>query len=167
MRKSTLACLMIVALSFAFGCKKDKTETAPEVKSGLSFKFDGNVWTAIGANGTYFSAENIIMIMATNSTAQGVSISLIGGDVGSYDIYGDDYDYNAAVILGANEMDTYSTLSLDEHILVGKVVISENDKTNHTLSGTFYFDGYNSNYVKKSFTEGKFTKVAYIVASGK
>jgi hypothetical protein len=167
MRKSTLACLMILALSLALGCKKDKSETAPEVKSGLSVKFDGTVWTALAASGSYFSADNITMIMATNSTAQGVSISFIGGDVGTYDIYGDDYDYNAAFILGTNEMDTYSTLSLNEHILVGKVVISENDKTNHTLSGTFYFDGYNSNNVKKEFTEGRFTKVTYIIAPEK
>jgi hypothetical protein len=165
MKKSTVVFLFLVALVVTFGCKKDDKETTPAVTPGLSLKYDGNVWTAIAGlqEGYYNPDENYTYIMAGNTTGQQVQIYFEGNSTGTYIIYGDDYTNSCTFMAGSAEEDVYSTLSYDAHLELGKVIITEYDKTNHTLSGTFYFDAYNINDVKKTFSEGKFTKVSYLI----
>jgi hypothetical protein len=165
MEKSTTAFLLMFFLIVTFGCKKDKSESTTEVKPGLTVKFDGTTWTAnVGLlSGFYYSDVDITTIEAGNTAGQQVQFSFEGNTVGTYNIYGDDSHNFGAFMLGMAEEDIYATLSYDEHILLGKIVITEYDKTNHTLSGTFYFDGYNSNDAKKTFSEGSFTKISYLI----
>jgi hypothetical protein len=46
----------------------------------------------------------------------------------------------------------------------GQIVITEYDKTNKLVSGTFHFDAYNFNSEKITVTDGVFTKVELTIA---
>jgi hypothetical protein len=163
MKKSTVVFILLVALVVTFGCKKDDKDETPVATPGVSLKYDGNTWSAIAGlqEGYYNTEDGYTFIMAGNSTGQQVQIYFEGNTVGSYIIYGDDYTNSCTFMAGLAEEDIFSTLSYDDHIELGKVIVTEYDKTNHTLSGTFYFDAYNVNDVKKTFSEGKFTKISY------
>jgi hypothetical protein len=58
-----------------------------------------------------------------------------------------------------NTIDLYTSTGVTTP--VGQIVVTEYDKTNHTLSGTFHFEAYNFEDQKKVFTEGVFTKLPY------
>jgi hypothetical protein len=162
MRKSVIASLLMVMITLSFGCKKDSSDETPAVvATGLTVKFDGTLWTAAVSGATYFTGENLTSIIAGNLTGQEVSIWFKGGDTGTYNIMGSGDDNTGSFLLGTAETDAYFTVSDDDNILLGKVVVTEYDKTKHTISGTFYFDAFNSDNVKKTFSEGKFNKIAY------
>jgi hypothetical protein len=81
--------------------------------------------------------------------------------VGIYAFTADTFENYGTFITNTGGLDSYSTWMAPESGILGQVLITEFDKTNHTVSGTFNFDGYNMDDVKKVFTEGKFTKVKY------
>jgi len=163
MRKSTLANMMIIALIFSFGCKKDKSETTPKDTTGFSVKYDGAVWTASITTAIYSTDSDVTQILASNSTATTqVRIAFGGSSLGIYAFTTDTFENYGTFITNSGGLDSYSTWMAPESGILGQVLITEFDKTNHTVSGTFNFDGYNMDDVKKIFTEGKFTKVKYV-----
>jgi hypothetical protein len=154
MKKSIFASLLLIVTVLSFGCKKD-AENSP----GLSVNINGTAWVAQITTATYQAQSNILLIMGTNSTAtEGVSLGLIAGDVGTYNFSDDNVDASGGYHAGIGE----DYLSLSGLSSVGQIVITEFDKTNLTVSGTFHFEAFNDKNVKKTFTDGKFNKIKYI-----
>jgi hypothetical protein len=159
MKKSAIACLLLVVLVTAFGCKKDDNGTTTP---GLSVKIDGTAWTS-GYNLSYYSsALNVTVITGSNATPQEqIQIGFVGNDVGTYNFTADVPEIFGIFSILTASGEGYASYFTDTP--AGQIVISEVDKTNHTISGTFHFDGYTIDGLKKSFTEGKFTKLTYMV----
>lgn len=158
MKNSVIACLFMVVLAFTFGCKKDET---PAATPGISVKFDGATWTSDVNIGIYAAQQHILLLSGTKlNPAQSMQIGIASIEIGTYTFNENDLntfcDFN-----GMSEDATYVSHWADSP--VGQIVITESDKTNHTISGTFTFDGYNWSDQKKTFTEGKFTKITYEV----
>jgi hypothetical protein len=159
MKKSLTACLLLIVLVTAFGCKKDDNGTTTP---GFSVKIDGTAWTS-GYNLSYYSsALNITVITNTNATSQEqIQVGFVGNDVGTYNFSADVPEIFGIFSILTSSGDGYASYFTENP--VGQIVISEVDKTNHTITGTFHFEGYNIDGLKKTFTEGKFTKLTYTV----
>ncbi|MDO9254225.1 MAG: DUF6252 family protein [Bacteroidales bacterium] len=156
MKKITISCLLLFVLLLSFGCKKDDPITT---KPGLSVKIDGTTWTGQVNIGIYDAQENLTIITGANTAlTEQLQLVFIGNSAGTYN-----FTTNDMVSFGAfaymTNVDMYTTIAATTPI--GQIVVSEYDKTNHTLSGTFHFDAYNFEDQKKVFTDGVFTKVAY------
>jgi len=156
MNKLSISSLLLLFFLIVSGCKKDdSSDNTP----GLSVNINGTAWVAKITTATYQSQSNILLIMGTNSTAtEGIELGLIAGDVGTYNFSDGDADAFGAYYAGVG--DDYTSFLEDNP--VGQIVITEFDKTNLTISGTFHFEAYNDKNVKKSCTDGKFNKIKYL-----
>jgi hypothetical protein len=153
MKKAATLPLFLLVLLLTFACKKDSDSPKP----GLSMKIDGTSWNATLFSATYFESGNTIMIVAGTGT-ETLGLNLVANTTGTYNFAaGND---NLSGSYASMSGDDYSTFLEDNP--VGQIIITEFDKTNKTISGTFYFDGYNGT-VKKAFTDGVFTKVSYVL----
>lgn len=158
MKNSVIACMLLVVIAFTSGCKKDEPAAATPA---ISVKFDGATWTSDANLAMYSAQSEILLITGTKlSTQQSMQIGVAGYEVGTY-ILNDTELSTFCTFTAMTEETSYVSHWADSP--VGQVVITENDKTNHTISGTFQFDGYNWSDQKKTFTEGKFTKITYEV----
>jgi hypothetical protein len=156
MKKSAISCLLMFILAMSFGCKKDDTETSTP---GLSVKIDGTIWTGQVNTGVYDAQQNLTLISgANNSLTEQLQLVFIGNSTGTYSFTANDMVSFGAFAYMSN-VDMYTTIS--NTTPVGQIIVTEYDKTNHTLSGTFSFEAYNFDDQKKVFTEGKFTKIKY------
>jgi hypothetical protein len=156
MKKSAISFLLMFVLVLSFGCKKDDPATSAP---GLSVKIDGTTWTG-QANGAVYSAQQNVTLISSSNTAvtELLQLEFTGNSTGTYNLVADDMNTFCAFTYMAN-VDMYTTLSSTTP--VGQIVVTEYDKTNHTLSGTFHFEAYSFEDKKKVFTEGVFTKLPY------
>lgn len=158
MKKSILASLLAVTLLITFGCKKDD----PVISSGMTAKVAGNAWAADVTTCSYSQTMNLTQITGMKGTmAEAIQLNLFGNTTGTYSISDSETSAVGGYVLNATAEGFYSTIVADTP--VGQVVITEYDKTNNKVSGTFQFEAYNANGDKIVITEGKFTKVALIV----
>lgn len=156
MKKSAISCLLMFVLIISFGCKKDDPASSTP---GLSVKIDGTTWTGQVNTGVYDAQQNITLVSGANSTlTEQLQLVFVGNSVGTYNFKADDMvSFGAFAYM--NTIDMYTTISATTP--VGQIVVTEYDKTNHTLSGTFHFEAYNFEDQKKVFTDGVFTKLTY------
>lgn len=154
MKKSAISCLLMFVLVLSFGCKKD--ETAPATP-GLSVKIDGTTWTG-QANSAFYNAQQNITLISSSNTAltELLQLEFAGNSTGTYNFTANDIISFGTFTYMAN-FDMYTTLFAN--IPVGQIVVTEYDKTNHTISGTFHFEAYSIDDQKKVLSEGKFTKL--------
>ncbi len=158
MKKSILAGLLAVTLLISFGCKKDD----PVIAAGMTAKVAGNAWAADVATCSYSQTMNLTQITGMKGTmAEAIQLNLFGNTTGTYTISDSETSAVGGYVLNATAEGFYSTIVADTP--VGQVVITEYDKTNNKVSGTFQFEAYNANGDKIVITEGKFTKVALLV----
>ncbi len=156
MKKSAISCLLLFVLLLSFGCKKDDPITA---KPGLSVKIDGTTWTGQVNAGIYVVQQNLTIITGANTNlTEQLQLVFIGNSTGTYNFTANDMVSSGAFAY-MTTVDMYTTIAAT--IPIGQIVVTEYDKTNHTLSGTFHFEAYNFEDQKKVFTEGVFTKLAY------
>lgn len=157
MKNVTIAGLLMLALIFSSGCKKDSDETTSP--NTLSVKIDGTSWNAGHVVGLYSAQGNLTVIMGTNlDLTEQLQLAFAGSDVGTYNFAPDDYSTFGSFIISP-DLEGYSTYLQD--VPSGQVIVTEFDKANNTISGSFRFEAYNMDNVKKTFTEGKFTKIKY------
>lgn len=154
MKKSAISCLLMFVLVLSFGCKKD--ETAPATP-GLSVKIDGTTWTG-QSNGAFYSAQQNVTLISSSNTAltELLQLEFVGNSTGTYNFTANDIVSFGTFTYMAN-FDMYTTISGTTP--VGQIVVTEYDKTNHTISGTFQFEAYSFDDQKKVLSEGKFTKL--------
>jgi hypothetical protein len=156
MKKSAISCLLLFVLLFSFGCKKDDPITT---KPGLSVKIDGTTWTGQVNTGIYDAQQNLTLISGSNSTlTEQLQLVFIGNSTGTYNFNANDM-VTAGAFAYMNTVDMYTSIAATTP--VGQIIVTEYDKTNHTLSGTFHFEAYNFEDQKKVFSEGVFTKLPY------
>jgi hypothetical protein len=156
MKKSAIACLLMIVLVFSFGCKKDDSSTP---SSGLSVKIDGTVWTGQVNTAYYQSQQNVTIITGANTTlTEQLQVAFLGNSTGTYTFKANDIvSYGTFAYL--TNLDLYTTYYISSP--VGEIIVTEYDKTNHVISGTFHFEAYNSNDKKMVLTDGKFTNLKY------
>jgi hypothetical protein len=156
MKKSAIACLLMIVIVFSFGCKKDDSSTPA---AGMSVKIDGTAWSGKINAAIYNTLQNVTMITSSNtSPAEQLQLGFQGQSTGTFNFSADDmFSYGAFANLSNGDM--YASIS--SAIPVGQIVVTEYDVTNHTISGTFHFEAYNFDDQKKVFTEGKFTKIKF------
>jgi hypothetical protein len=160
MKKSILASLLLVALIVTNGCKKDD----PAPSKGMTAKVAGNAWTADIAVATYSQMMNLTQISGMKGLmAEAIQLNITGNDVGTYTLTGAETDpVIGSYVLDATAEGMYTTIGVNAPI--GQIVITEYDKTNKMVSGTFHFEAFNLNNKKISITDGVFTKVALTMA---
>jgi hypothetical protein len=159
MQKPALLFLLCLMSIFTFSCVDDNTDIAPGTANSITVKIDGTAWSAASVSATYSSQSGFTLLTGANSAmTQQLKLAFAGSDVGTYTFTSADQNTFGSFMVTAANVFLFTTLSLDNP--EGQIVVTENDKTNHTLSGTFHFDGY-SGSVKRTFTEGTFTKVKY------
>ena len=155
MKISYIICLFLAFLYIAPGCKKDTTATP----GSMTVTIAGTAWTATAVSANYNTLSNVTQVTGVNtSTNRQVQIAFTGNTTGTYNFTFNDYSTYGSYSTTSGS-DVYST-SLSG-TPVGQIVITQYDKTNHLLSGTFHFDAFNQNDVKLSFTSGVFTQVPY------
>jgi hypothetical protein len=159
MRNPANVFLLFAVLTFSFACSDENTEVAPADTNSITIKIDGTVWTPAIVTAYYSEQSGITLITGSNASAtQQLKIAFMGNEAGTYTFTAADQNtFGTFIVTGASAF-IFSTLTLDNP--VGHITVSGYDKTKHIISGTFYFEGY-SGSVKKTFSEGVFTKVEY------
>jgi hypothetical protein len=146
--------ILILALS---GCMKDY-----ETINSLSFKVDGELWTAKNVYCDYNQTAKRAMISAFKPI--GVTdkeLLFICFDMNGTGIYPFTEDYmKAQSSFTAAPYGMF--LSYETKKPEGEIVVTEFDTTNQIISGTYTFVAYHDSVIKKVFTEGKFNKIHYI-----
>jgi hypothetical protein len=151
--------LLFALLIFSFACSDENTEVAPADTNSITVKIDGTVWTPPIVTAYYSEQTGITLITGSSSSAtQQLKIAFMGNEPGTYKFTAADENTFGSFMVTGTSVFIFTTLSLDNP--VGQITVTEYDKTKHTISGTFYFEGY-SGSVKKTFSEGVFTKVKY------
>lgn len=146
---------LLLTISFSStGCKKDEKDASDT--PAVSVKFDDNSWNADVFSALYSTSYEQTTIYASRSgTNDHLQIIFKGNTTGTYNITS---KYEDASCTFTNVALGSYTSSLAD-VPGGSIVVTKYDQTTKTISGTFYFEGDNLNYVAKSFTEGKFTNV--------
>ncbi|MDR6967451.1 hypothetical protein J2X31_001462 [Flavobacterium arsenatis] len=160
-------CLLLVSTLGFISCSTDVEPLDPAVvltppQSSTFFKVDFSGQT-FQANTTvaYVSSGNIL-ISGVKSTGQTVSIALDGATVGTYDTDNHIISYNPSP---NSEYDyvNFNELPDGNYVSNGSVVITAINTTAKTISGTFKFTGYWSDFTDENppspieFTNGSFT----------
>ncbi len=130
--------------------------------TGGSFKadFDGRTFTA-SSTLVYISGGSIII---TATRAQGDSFGMVieGTSTGTYPVNGNLIAYTPP----GSEYGYEGSHPTDENANTGSVIITSVNTTNKTISGTFQFTGFWSNFDEtkpsKQFTNGVFTNLPYV-----
>ena len=141
--------ILFVAVALVTGCKKDDDDSSVAPKGGISAKINGDSWKS--ENTTSSNAFGIISLGA--ATSDGKIISLNCGDsVATYNLSDTiAFNFNGA---------SYTVGSTDYDAVRGTIIVTENNATDGTISGTFDFvakNGTDSVVV----TEGSFNQVEY------
>lgn len=158
MKKFKFAYLVMLVLFFSFGCKKDDTAT---VYPGFTVKIDNTTWFPENYSSAFDIRQNIMKIYAGNIKVNDLIIlSFIGDSTGTYNLKsGDSQTYG--YFENPSKIQMYTT-TLSEN-LAGQIIVTEFDKSFHTITGTFHFEAYSIDNLKKTFTEGKFIKIPYTI----
>lgn len=139
----------------------DDENPQPEPTPG-TFKadFDGGTYTT--STTTAYIAGNTIIINALRTQGDSFSIMLEGDSEGTYEANDNLIGYQPA----NSEFAFVGTHPTDANANTGTIIITEIDTANQTISGTFSFTGYWSDYTAtvapKQFTNGVFTDLPYI-----
>ena len=130
--------------------------------TGGSFKadFDGQTFTA-SSTLVYISGGSII-ITATRTQGDSFGMIIEGTSTGTYPVNGNLIAYTPP----GSEYGYEGTHPTDENANTGSVIITAVNTANKTISGTFQFTGFWSNFDEtrpsKQFTNGVFTNLPYV-----
>lgn len=160
-------CLLVVSTLGFISCSTDVEPldpavelTPPQASTFFKVDFSGQTFQA-NTTVAYISSGNIL-ISGVKSTGQTVSIALDGATVGTYD------DGNNIISYTQSPNSEYDYVNFNElpdgnYVSNGSVVITAINTTAKTISGTFAFTGYWSDFTDENppapieFTNGSFT----------
>lgn len=154
MKLSKLLGLLFIGLTLLSSCKKDNTTPA----GTLSVKLDGSTWSNTLATATILNGMTNISALGTNGDA--LTITLSAETAGTYTLSTTSAHASAYVL---DQTGTSSAFTSNGSTSGGgRVVITEIDEANKTISGTFEFDVVRpTTQESHSFTEGVFSKIPY------
>jgi hypothetical protein len=120
--------------------------------------FGGVTWTATTASANIFNGKIELVGMKGN---EGFGFSLNGTTAGSYSSSINIFAYSP------NDLDSYLGVNpTNPTEIAGSLIVNSIDTVNHTISGTFSFKGYWSDFTVTNvppinFTNGVFTNIPY------
>lgn len=123
--------------------------------------FNGQTWTATTASANIFNGK-IELVGLKGTQGEGFGFSLNGSTAGSYSS-----STNLLAYSPASATDSYLGLNPNNPSeIAGSVIVNTIDTVNHTISGTFSFKGYWTDYTVSNvapinFTNGIFTNIPY------
>jgi hypothetical protein len=123
--------------------------------------FNGQTWTATTASANIFNGK-IELVGLKGTQDEGFGFSLNGSSAGSYSS-----STNLLAYSPASATDSYLGLNPNNPTeIAGSVIINTIDTVNHTISGSFSFKGYWTDYTVSNvapinFTNGIFTNIPY------
>lgn len=132
----------------------------PSAPAVFKADFDGQTFTTAMAQ-AYISGGSITM-SAVKTNGESFSMILDGTAVGTYPANPNLIGYSPA----GSEYGYVGTHPTDEDANTGSVIITSINTVNHTISGTFSFTGYWTDYdddsfAPKQFSNGVFTNIPY------
>lgn len=132
----------------------------PNLPGVFKADFDGQTFTA-NTTMAYISGGSIIM-NAVKSNGESFSMILDGTSVGTYQANDNLIGYSPA----GSEFAYVGNHPTDETANTGSIIVTSINTVNQTISGTFSFTGYWSDFddagvVPKQFTNGVFTNIPY------
>lgn len=131
----------------------------------LASKIDNQGWVALDSSKSASIMNGFITISGTSSDRKTIAISLNDTATGTYKL-----NRNTISIATYTDSITYiqdfsTAQSSDISLAGGEVTVTEIDKINKTISGTFQLNLYSdSARYKKVVTEGVFNKLSYITS---
>ena len=170
MKRSIVRVIAGSALLFLFACSK---ETSYE-KSGLlppgstagdfTAKINNVAWSAADNQKGASIISGIINITGISSDNKQISITLNGSATGTYLL--DQTTLSAGTYVDGNSSNTFAYATnqgTDTSQAGGKVIVTEIDATNKTISGTFQFKVFREmDSQQQVITEGIFNKIPYV-----
>ncbi|UGS22743.1 DUF6252 family protein [Flavobacterium channae] len=174
--KTIKSIVTLFVLSIAFStvsCDNEPVDPALDLSAGGSVssvftaKIDGNDFTASTTVGDFTSTTlgNQLIISGLTSNGKSISIQIINPAVGTFAASTSSSDlcllqyFDTALGATNGAFSSYNPIS---NTSVGTVTITEFDRTNDLVSGTFSFSAYNvSNSTTKSITNGVFTDIEF------
>lgn len=155
MKTSTfyLIAISILTLFIFEGCKKDSNTV---VNSKMTATIDDEKWSSITTSATDGVA---LSIRGVSESGDYILISIFDGlDEGTYIL--DQYSFSVGVYEEGGAGYTTNATSSGG----GKVIVTDVDYTDHTISGTFSFDvvGLGTGDIK-SINDGVFTEIQYTI----
>lgn len=123
--------------------------------------FGGQTWVATSTQANIYNGK-IEIVGSKGAQNEGFGFSLNGMTAGSYSS-----STNLLAYSPANATDAYLGLNPNDPAeIAGSVIVTNIDTVNHTISGTFSFKGYWTDYTVTNvapinFTNGVFTNIPY------
>ncbi|MBL0237780.1 MAG: hypothetical protein IPQ02_14490 [Saprospiraceae bacterium] len=152
--------LPIIALFTLSHCNKyDKNENVPTTVGSITCKVDGKAWNSKVASG--LNAFGIYLLSGTSSDGTIVGVSFQGTQIGTYDLISFASDDGTYLVPSTGK--SYSTqIQTDKN--VNKLIITQIDSVNQTISGTFQFYATEDSDDKDKvhITEGVINKIFYV-----
>ena len=149
--------ILIFCISVLFGCEQDSNEIMPD--NSLWVYVDGAIWKSDTVYVNYTASTNTTVITANHGNDnEQINLSFLGNTVGNYSFSsGEEPRFGNYFRNSTNEL--YWSSSTTKPF--GNIIVTEYDHYNHWLSGSFYFDAYDSIGTKKVLTSGKFNKLTF------
>ena len=160
--------LWAVLLFSFFSCSKEHSLEKPIGSGGnntgnFRAKIDGTDWVAVDNTISVTVLSGLINITGTSSDNKAITLTILSDQPGTYT-----FDQNSSSLASLDEVELGGPVSFttnqssDPAQSGGTVTITHIDQTNKTISGTFSFNGFDSNSgVKKVITEGVFQNLPY------
>jgi len=132
----------------------------PNATAIFKADFDGQTFTALTSQ-AYISGGSI-SISGFKATGETFTINVDGTTTGTYPANSNIIVYQSA----GTEFGYMGTHPTDENANTGSIIITSINSANNTISGTFSFTGYWTDYdddtvAPKEFTNGVFTNIPY------
>ncbi|HEX4850898.1 MAG TPA: DUF6252 family protein, partial [Puia sp.] len=137
------------------------TDTVP---GDFRAKIDGTNWQATTTTEGASIIAGVINVTGISTDNKMITMTVVGESVGTYPLGGNNLSFGAYNELSNGTItNSYSTnQSADTSQGGGSITITQIDSINKTISGTFYFTGYDqTDSLKKVITEGVFNKIPY------
>lgn len=172
MKNSILRVIGVSAILFIFGCSKEKSfeksnSVLPVPTAGdFTAKINNVPWSAADNQKGASIISGIINITGISSDNKQISITLNGTTTGTYLL--DQNSLSAGTYVDGNSPNilAYATnQGTDTSEAGGKVIVTEIDANNSTISGTFQFKVFRDmDSQQQVITEGIFNKIPYVTS---
>lgn len=161
--KKTNYILLAIALSLILSCSNDESEKEIAPEGSMIAKIEGSSWKSEQAAAVIFN--DAISIVGTDGDDNGIELSVLTSNVaGTYMVKGTETSLPDALVsyTPSGEIAYFSSY-FPEAVTVGKMIITEIDEVNKTISGTFECKVKRLVPEEKELEikEGSFTRIPY------
>jgi len=170
MKKSMAHIITGLALLFLFACSKEKSFEKPgslpagSTAGDFTAKVNNVAWSAADNQKGASVISGIINITGVSSDNKQISMTLNGSAIGTYLL--NQTTLSAGTYIDGNASNTFAYATnqgVDTTQAGGKVIVTEIDATNKTISGTFQFKVFRDmDSQQQVINEGIFNKIPYV-----